>query len=520
MDNKYELIQKIKAILEKNNRFADYKKQLAGISKISQDPTDLLYCLEGLLEIEDKEENKELIKKYEDQIDEWFGESLKYEFDKKEYEIVNFLFGQVKEYLPEYELYQKRVFNLPSFQDLDNLIHLVKRFKRVKKLQLSDTEKTELRNQIKVQIDEWFYTNEHQIKPEALKKSIDTSAGVNSRFFFTYIAAIAFIAISTGSVTDMMLLLNSPFQLPVVKVKIPLFGFFLIMPLALIAMHMNLLFNFHQHLVKLRHYFKTNRSRRKMEDLIVHPFLLNFTEVESIGTFSKLILKFLNWAFLFIIPIFQLVWIQITFSKYQDKFLVNWHIGCLLIDLFVLFVYWHRIQEETEEENFLKFHFDRGFFAFFGRPVAKLLGKNKAEREKNIHILERIPGIFYRFLSNVSILFILFLSGSNAYYTYSILQDKQTTPTIKSYSLYNTFLFPRLKIENRTIRDINLEDRNFKYANFFRVRFENVSLKYADLRRANIILCDTEKANFYLSKMEGVNPPEIQELSKINRDIK
>ena len=132
---------------------------------------------------------------------------------------------------------------------------------------------------------------------------------------------------------------------------------------------------------------------------------------------------------------------------------------------------------------------------------------------------KQILAHFFQFASSAFLVCILTASTINVYYVYQFLKVDQEILDIKSYRFHSyKFLFPRLNIENQEFKGLNLEDRNFVYANFFRVKFENVSFKFTNLRGSSFILCDTEKANFYLSKMEGIKPTGMKLESEINEE--
>lgn len=469
-------------LLMKELELIDYILEIEKLTKIDK-LEDLEFCL---LKFKEKKNDAELISKIKFQIEEWISDRKKEEFDKKDIELIVEQFEKLKPGgFARADEYSRRALLLPNHNDsLKILLLLLKRYDKVSKQKLSDSDKIGIREKIEEEIEDYFISSESQVDKATLKKSLESSADANSRFFISYISVFIFLIVTVSSITDKMILLNSPLKLPLLAIDIPLSGFFLFTPLVVIALHFNMLFNFSQHLLKLRQYFQMNRSSRKTEELMTHPFLLNYLEIESVGAVVHFFLKALNWIVLFAIPLAQLMWIQLIFSKYQDSAILSWHLTCIFFDLAILFLFWRTIREEDlneKKKSILKYIFLFGIYLF--------------------------------------IITIVSVSMLNAYYVFKITGLSDNVPELSEYSFHDSkMIFPRLQIEKQEIKDVNLNDRNLIYAKFYKVKFTNVDFSYSNLKGANFILCEKEKTNFYKASMDGIRQQEYIPLREENID--
>jgi hypothetical protein len=87
---------------------------------------------------------------------------------------------------------------------------------------------------------------------EEAKKILDTSAQTNRNLFIAFNSVLVTVLILCLSITDEMLLLgSSTIKLPLLNVDLPIWAFATIAPLALVALHFDLLQNLGAHRKKL-----------------------------------------------------------------------------------------------------------------------------------------------------------------------------------------------------------------------------------------------------------------------------
>jgi hypothetical protein len=71
----------------------------------------------------------------------------------------------------------------------------------------------------------------------ATETAVNETAARVSGLWLTFITLAAYIMIATGSVTHRKLLLESPLNLPLMNIELPLVGFFVVAPFFLLLFH-------------------------------------------------------------------------------------------------------------------------------------------------------------------------------------------------------------------------------------------------------------------------------------------
>ncbi len=89
------------------------------------------------------------------------------------------------------------------------------------------------------QPDESNQDTDKEIPREDLKKMLDLSSGKNQNIFFTFLIFEIYMMLIVAGTTDMQLLMpESKISLPLINFGIPLFGFYVVAPLFMIAIHL------------------------------------------------------------------------------------------------------------------------------------------------------------------------------------------------------------------------------------------------------------------------------------------
>ena len=76
---------------------------------------------------------------------------------------------------------------------------------------------------------------------EKLDKIVDNSSKKNRNFFIAYMGLLIYVQAIIFSTTDLQLLTSSEgLKLPIIDLNVPLVGFYVVIPIFVIALHFNL----------------------------------------------------------------------------------------------------------------------------------------------------------------------------------------------------------------------------------------------------------------------------------------
>ena len=201
-------------------------------------------------------------------------------------------------------------------------------------------------------------TRNRRSTPEALikaleeaRKILESSAQTNRNLFIAFNSVLATVLVLCLSVTDEMLLLgSSTIKLPLLSVELPIWAFASIAPLALVALHFDLLQNLGAHRDKLMAWsdcwFKVHPSPSRNADMPrqLYPFLFDFSWVHANHTSSTVmrarLLPGLCWLLYCWAAYTVLVIFFIRFADLQDYGYTGWHGLLLMFDALILYWYW------------------------------------------------------------------------------------------------------------------------------------------------------------------------------------
>jgi cytochrome b subunit of formate dehydrogenase len=78
---------------------------------------------------------------------------------------------------------------------------------------------------------------------EALASALNHSAERVQTLWFSFLTFMLYLAIATGTTTHRMLFLEEPLNLPVLNIKLPLLGFYVLAPVIFVVFHFYMLLN-------------------------------------------------------------------------------------------------------------------------------------------------------------------------------------------------------------------------------------------------------------------------------------
>jgi hypothetical protein len=94
--------------------------------------------------------------------------------------------------------------------------------------------------------------NEYVVEPPNLDKIVENSSEKNRNFFVAYLGILIYVQAIVFSTTDLNLLLSTEgLKMPIIDLTVPLTGFYVVIPLFVIALHFNFMQNLESHHYKL-----------------------------------------------------------------------------------------------------------------------------------------------------------------------------------------------------------------------------------------------------------------------------
>ncbi len=183
---------------------------------------------------------------------------------------------------------------------------------------------------------------------EQLKEILDQSSMRNRTLFIAFLFLLIYIMFVVWSTTDRQLFIpDSTINLPLVNISSSLFGFYLMIPIILWAVHFNLLFNLKRHQIKLTRWLEYSSEK---DEIRLLPFLFNYTHILGSSPDSRL-LRFILSILIYVLPPGILLWIQIRFSAYQSIEMSGFHFVVFCLDIVILTLYWDQIFPQNQKNE-------------------------------------------------------------------------------------------------------------------------------------------------------------------------
>jgi len=194
---------------------------------------------------------------------------------------------------------------------------------------------------------------------EALASALNHSAERVQTLWFSFLTFMVYLAIATGTTTHRMLFLEDPLNLPVLNIKLPLLGFYILTPIIFVVLHFYMLLN----LVLLA------RTARAFEDTLVRAFpeegepRENFRMRIENTLFVQLLVggrlereglnaKLLSWMALITLalaPVALLLMFEVKFLPYHSEWITWWHRFLLLADIALVWTLWPGYRRQAGE---------------------------------------------------------------------------------------------------------------------------------------------------------------------------
>jgi len=356
---------------------------------------------------------------------------------------------------------------------------------------------------------------------ENWKIALDKSSSTNRMLSVLIFSIFLYIFIVTGTTTDLKLLLpGSSVTLPLLNVEVPLMGFFILAPLAVVLLHFNMLFQLYKHSQKL-YQWQAFLDKNNIDDgeELLFPYIFNFT-IES-GKDDLRVLRFFIHLTLFIFPLALLVFIQYRFSDYHSVWMTSWHVLLVMVDTIMLGIYQPRVGVDRRKTNHIVKHIIRAaiILAFF-IIVSMNLGLSWGILLLVVLFVQWFWGLVLKgMLVSVSITnFIIILLLTQNFISpirFQIEKDwiphldvrgeviVRTKPNEVLVAKYAEMGKPQEDVWIDYAEGLDLSHRDLRYANFHKARIPKINLEGASLQGANFGDARAEKAYMSTAQLEG-----------------
>jgi hypothetical protein len=186
----------------------------------------------------------------------------------------------------------------------------------------------------------------------ALLEVVNESARHVRNFYITFLLVALYILLIVWSTTDEMLLRISPITLPILKLQVPIKGFYAIVPPLFLLLHFNLLLQLYLLAKKLSH-FNQQLDRLPTEDsqqhfqirLFAFPFVQLISANHS-SRWAKGILNLMVWLLIIILPPVVLIQLQLGFLPFHDSPILWGQRIAVALDLLLLFCFFSIIRKQ------------------------------------------------------------------------------------------------------------------------------------------------------------------------------
>ncbi len=379
--------------------------------------------------------------------------------------------------------------------------------------------------------------------PEWLFDRIDEASKNTRKIYFLYMGLLAYCALTIVSTSDRQIILNETATLPILRLDVPLNGFFILGPL--IAILVFIYFQLYLHrlkglIVDLRTNYASIEKRR------LYPWMINIAEDPepgAIGTLQRIIVSFSIWTSLTLVLILFALW-------YVKKHEPIWSyvvgsapiVGCMITFWFWLRYEPGKLRKSTWRKvfSYVGFSFVISFelwLFLFLIPWAREGGKYEWIRpliciNLNYQNLVNEPkkdyeGLFWGNFNKAR------LEGARLIHSVleradlenaNLINAKLSFAILKNANLYKANLqgatLWRANLEKAQLLEANLQEASLYGANLQRAdlnqaNLQEASLSEANLQKANLRRANLQKADLKEANLQGAENITVEQLSKV-----
>jgi uncharacterized protein YjbI with pentapeptide repeats len=357
---------------------------------------------------------------------------------------------------------------------------------------------------------------------EELDKIIENSSEKNRNFFMAYIGLLVYVQAIVFSTTDLKLLLDTEgLKLPIIDLTLPLVGFYVVVPVFIIALHFNFLQNLESHYYKLMRW-KDAHPAEIVPRSRIQAFLFDYALLET-GSQMERWVRWSNSLLVLNLAPITLGLILWRYSDRQDGWVSVWHLISFAIDNYLVWKFRLAIEHEqspriplVNRKNWLEFHKYglRGWFGFF-LVFETLLTTGTAWLPSEIFI-DTILGFAYKTenLELDSTNWLLNLTRNKSISLPNWFENYLNTFKHTNNSRLASLILPRIEIEPKEViwkPDRSILESEAKlsgesdWVKYFYSQGDGFRPSTLNLRMAHLSEQNLPRANLESAQLEGVD---------------
>lgn len=373
------------------------------------------------------------------------------------------------------------------------------------------------------------------MKLESIDLIVEKSSDLTRNASIVFYAICIYILLIIISTEDIQLLMpDSDIKLPIIEINLSLDKFYLSVPIILLTLHFNIIFQFYMHTQKIDLWKKSieenlEDSNESFLQNNTYPFIFNYLYLSASDDLSGRFQRLIGILAIFFFPFSILVTLQHRFSDYHSILYTIFHFGCVFTDALLIFSFYDRLfggLDKTQNEIV------QGKFANTKLYKYKILNfyLNTFNHVRVICI--KLINFFRKTINLknfilILLLIILLLSLFNVIIV-GIMNTRNYLP--KRNYIEAFFYFPVIEVKETTITSIKPSDELiFEYLREGKsidqawldfssgINLKNRNLVYAIFDKSKLIKCDFRGANLSLSSLKDCN---LSYADLSNSDIK
>ena len=350
-------------------------------------------------------------------------------------------------------------------------------------------------------------------------ESANEAASRAKASFISYLLTAVYMGILVGSTTDRMLLFEDEMKLPVLEVGLPIVGFYILSPIIMLILYINLVIRFWRLALRLKtfdlelhwlpgeqHEAWRSRLNSDLANLILHGHGARF---------ERYLTAIVIGAGIGITPLFLQMMIQARFLAYQDEIITHLHRSItVIIVLLMVTVAWTTIRQTPRTRISLSgalfyllpwtaFIAGSLYFSFAVAVVPDgYLDRNHADRER----IRRAFGAD-RWSTVEQGQYV----GNFGFFPWrrGVVANEQTLMnSVPPSGVVGAYLRQGKSPEEAMVElgnGIDLRHRKLRYAVFFRATLHKADFRGADLSEASFVEANMHKAQFEQARLAEAN---------------
>lgn len=365
-----------------------------------------------------------------------------------------------------------------------------------------------------------IHNNINNMKSKLLSESLNESSKHNGKLIIGFLLFLSYVFIIALSTTDMQLLVpDSKVNLPIVNVDLPLFSFYIVVPILILVLHFNLLIKLHIHTQKLLAWLTLKEN---MVNLF--PFTFNFPlAVEpKFSTAFKLLSQVTNAVTILIFPLVTLLTILMRFIPYHSYSMTFYHKIILIIDMLLLMGFYIASTCLKKRHSIIKLgclHIKRKciIIIFMVIMIIFLALAVNIPKENNSCIAENFTPIFHCNLivrnkillasapsqEIINAFIVKDKSIDKAYYNHAIgldLSDRDLR-----FANFSGSNLAKVNLVKAQLQESHLDDTILQDARLSGAQIQNATFTEAQLQHADLVGANLQSTNLMLAKFQGAD---------------